>query len=909
MSENYLQQEIEALKEYVEKNGMTYEFYYRKAELLYAIGEYDQAISEFKKALDFHIDCATIWFKIGECHLENNCLEYALLSFAHSIRQLQQTNDIDRIKAICQAIEQIDGIEERSLQFFYDLLDLKQYNFIFISDQAYENNTTNPEVGIANALQELGCYVSYIQIQDHTYGSDMKNMESGVCVYQISSQQNQLFALLGQLKQNKGDLVICTSLHSQFNVLHDYYFKEIVIFFSKTSIPADYEERLQTAYFAKANVSFDMTIFLENYLIHNIYSSFYMHQGFYFQNMRKITEKNMSNTNDTQILCLNINQEMLYLLLDVSKYHPEYRFFICMSDPIENKTALPDCINIVENDSNQLDNLKNTCTLGIVSVKEERDLGLVWDLVLHAIPVITSNINALDSLEPFIYFAEEQHQIETYIKEVVEEKRQITENQYINFICQHSWLHHAIKLIRIVEDRVLEDDKPGIVFNRIRNRLTHIHHKTIDSQYANALCALTYDFMQFKQYMLKNKKKLQGKAVSTNPQTMKQYELLSNVYHTIDYTKKENDRKLILIVGYFGAGNFGDELLLEIMLEKLKRENVDIIVVGDNPLGVWKRHKVATLSLKQTSAIEEVVKQCDLVIVGPGGVIQDTICVEYYKTLLISGVYGYLFPAKLANTYGKSVIFVGVGAEQITKIGARNFIFETLKMSPLLWLRDKNSKKCFVDMGLSDTIVYPDVSFLLDNHKLESKKKWQKNGAKTLGVNLRWLHLDIEKLNEIVKVIFQYINLGWNISLICADMEEDKTVLHKIYQFIINTKGEKIRHRVKFVCSESNDTIIKTISDIDYMIAMRLHIGLVAAQMGIPTIFLSYLDKVASIAQQLDMEPYILQTEECSYEKLMELINGLVEHQQEVKETLIIKSTELREKAQHAWKQVEKFLL
>lgn len=906
MDEITLEKKLQEITEYLQNYGATYEFYCKKADLLYLIGEYEQAINILKTVLTYKINSAEIWFQIGQCYLQLNCLEYGLLAFANAAKDLKQSGQLEQYQLLIQCVKEIEGITTESLNMFDVMVNRKQHHFVFLSSQPWHKDSLEPEVQLALSLHEMGYYVAYIQVDTSIKSVEMKDIDNGIFVYKIYDDRS-ITDLLHRIKQQYGDLVICTSLHYQSNNLMEFYIKETVIFLSKETVQYHNKDMYYGVYWAKANISFDIIHFLENYLLHNIYSSYYVPRGLYIAQQAKKFKIDTALASKPTIVCYNVNSETLQFVSTLVKKNTNYNFVVLGDD--DQTYSLNSLENVLKVDQSK--NLFESCNtifeLAIVfEGTQENEIKQIYYSISHNIPVITSNPVALVEQSAYMWYAHTQEEIENGIFTILNLKASKKQNDDSNFICNHSWLSSASMLIRIVEDSILQKDCPQDILNYVQTQLKLHEHHSKKVKYMEALCAVQYDFKKFQKYFSGTDRYDQSLLIDRDG--IKKYQILNSVYHTINHVKEDSHKKIVVIAGYFGGGNFGDELLLQIMLNHLEQTESDLVVLGVDPERIWKQHHVKALDLKQTSAIEQVIQQSSLVILGPGGIIQDGICPEYYGNILVGGVYGYLFPVRMANLYARVAICVGVGAESITKKGAANFIYETLKKSPLLWLRDVNSKKCFVDLGLKNTKVYPDVSFLLDQCQLELKEKKKNKQSKILGVNLRRLCLENANIHEVIKVIFQYIDLGWNISLICADKEEDKNILHEIYQLIIKAKGDKMKHKVKLVYSESNDTILKEISKVDFMMAMRLHIGLVAAQMGIPTIFLSYLDKVASIAQQLGMEEYTLQTSECYFENLIEKLDHLVEHQQEIKIILEKKCTEIREEAQHAWQEVEKFL-
>ena len=81
----------------------------------------------------------------------------------------------------------------------------------------------------------------------------------------------------------------------------------------------------------------------------------------------------------------------------------------------------------------------------------------------------------------------------------------------------------------------------------------------------------------------------------------------------------------VFVNAWLGAGNLGDELLFERLLERLRAHTVDeVTAVSLDPADTMRRHPgVSTVTPRSLSRTVRAIRRADLVIVGPGGIIQD----------------------------------------------------------------------------------------------------------------------------------------------------------------------------------------------------------------------------------------------------------------------------------------------
>ena len=84
-------------------------------------------------------------------------------------------------------------------------------------------------------------------------------------------------------------------------------------------------------------------------------------------------------------------------------------------------------------------------------------------------------------------------------------------------------------------------------------------------------------------------------------------------------------RARVVICGYYGFGNAGDELILAAMLHELRalRPGLAVTVISGNPASTRASHEVDAVHWQDVPAIAAQVRAADLVVVGGGGLFQE----------------------------------------------------------------------------------------------------------------------------------------------------------------------------------------------------------------------------------------------------------------------------------------------
>jgi polysaccharide pyruvyl transferase WcaK-like protein len=81
----------------------------------------------------------------------------------------------------------------------------------------------------------------------------------------------------------------------------------------------------------------------------------------------------------------------------------------------------------------------------------------------------------------------------------------------------------------------------------------------------------------------------------------------------------------VLIAGYYGFGNTGDEAILAAMLEDLRAlmPELEVCVVSGDPLETRASHGVSAVTFTDLAGIRDAAERADLLILGGGGLFQD----------------------------------------------------------------------------------------------------------------------------------------------------------------------------------------------------------------------------------------------------------------------------------------------
>lgn len=323
----------------------------------------------------------------------------------------------------------------------------------------------------------------------------------------------------------------------------------------------------------------------------------------------------------------------------------------------------------------------------------------------------------------------------------------------------------------------------------------------------------------------------------------------------VDIYKKIVSKKIIMS-GYFGFSNSGDDAILKSIIESFKSLDPDlnIKVLSKDPDLTEREYGVAAVDRFKFFDVRKSLKASDMLISGGGSLLQD-------KTSSRS-IWYYLLIMKLAKRYKKRVFVYSNGVGPINKIFNRNITRRVLNKVDYITLRDKDSYDFIKSIGVNNPNikVLSDPVFNLKEASDESVRKKFDINEDTVLVSIRsWI--DDEKLiSELSKFLNYLIDDGKNIVFMPMQTPRDTTISEKIAS---NLKSSKIIDEKYPV-----EILMSLMKNADFIVAMRLHAMIYAIHQNLPFIGLSYDPKTETLLKDFD-ESINIDVDAINYDDLL----------------------------------------
>jgi len=150
----------------------------------------------------------------------------------------------------------------------------------------------------------------------------------------------------------------------------------------------------------------------------------------------------------------------------------------------------------------------------------------------------------------------------------------------------------------------------------------------------------------------------------------------------------------IVLSGYYGFGNAGDEAVLAAILASLGRQipDVECSVLSVDPAATSQLHKVLACHRARPRDVLTALRRCDLFISGGGSLLQD---VTSLSSLLF-----YLAQIRLARILRRRVMIYAQGIGPLIRPAARRLTAQTLRGVDYITVRDTESALLLRRIGL-----------------------------------------------------------------------------------------------------------------------------------------------------------------------------------------------------------------
>ena len=296
----------------------------------------------------------------------------------------------------------------------------------------------------------------------------------------------------------------------------------------------------------------------------------------------------------------------------------------------------------------------------------------------------------------------------------------------------------------------------------------------------------------------------------------------------------------VLVSAWVGSTNIGDELVFSSLVRKLHARDISITAVSIDAETTERDHEVRAIGHVDLRAQIGVLSRVDAVILGGGGLLQDTTSPWNLPYHLARPV--------VARRRGRRVAAIGIGAGPLDRGVGRWLVRRGLRDVRPITVRDDHSRDLLADVGIQARTT-ADLAFGLDpvaagpaDCLVACLRPW--SGARhLLPAGIRRSNVPEWFVDEAAAALDRAATaLGVPVHFVALQRDRD----HRVHEQIAG----RMHSTVTFATPNVRD-VLREISRGAVVVSMRYH-GIVGATLaGRPSVAIGYAPKVDALAVEL----------------------------------------------------------
>ncbi|WP_249661202.1 polysaccharide pyruvyl transferase CsaB [Lysinibacillus fusiformis] len=298
----------------------------------------------------------------------------------------------------------------------------------------------------------------------------------------------------------------------------------------------------------------------------------------------------------------------------------------------------------------------------------------------------------------------------------------------------------------------------------------------------------------------------------------------------------------IVLSGYYGFDNVGDDAILLSIIQGLKKwqHDIEITVLSNNPSATEQTYGVKAVNRWKMKEIHQLLKTADGLISGGGSLMQDQTgmkTIPYYAGVI-----------QIAKWLKKPVFVYAQGMGPINHTLSKFIVRKTLNKVDQITIRDKASQTLLTEIGVrKEAKIVPDPVMGLNGGDFHCE--WLEHESLTaesyISVSVRDWPSTIAYKEKIAHSLDQLVRQGEQIVFLPMHGEHDFKTSQEVAALM----------QEKSLIAPSDLTIeekIAVIGQSQLLIGMRLHSLIFSAIYATPFIAISYDPKIDAFADIVD---------------------------------------------------------
>ncbi|MGG0291829.1 polysaccharide pyruvyl transferase CsaB [Bacillus pacificus] len=348
----------------------------------------------------------------------------------------------------------------------------------------------------------------------------------------------------------------------------------------------------------------------------------------------------------------------------------------------------------------------------------------------------------------------------------------------------------------------------------------------------------------------------------------------------------------LVLSGYYGFYNVGDEAILQSIIESLHKENpnIELVVLSNDPDYTRKMYGVEAVDRWSIKSVYDAIKKSDGLISGGGSLLQDKTSVK--SILYYTGIMGF------ARMLKKPYYIYSQGIGPITKRHNRLLVKWHLSKAAYISVRDEDSFLYLKELGMKrDIELVPDPVLTWKRKKQSDWLQKHSLHGKIIAVSVRHWNAKEDYIKKLAIALKKLKQEGYQILFVPMHGPFDQNASRDV----VDLMGEET---YMLPYKMDIDEKISILSECSLLIGMRLHALIFSAVAKTPMVGISYDPKIDSFLRQVN-QPVIGSVDgDWSAEDLYKIAKRQVMQHEEIQQSLQRRVDELQLQGEQAAKKI-----
>ena len=306
----------------------------------------------------------------------------------------------------------------------------------------------------------------------------------------------------------------------------------------------------------------------------------------------------------------------------------------------------------------------------------------------------------------------------------------------------------------------------------------------------------------------------------------------------------------VVISGFYGFHNIGDEAILKTLTQQLRKldPEIQITVLSHNPEETMEKFDVKAVKRNDVFKVFGAILRSNILLSGGGSLLQDDTSAR--------SIHYYLAIIRMGLMLRKDVFLISNGIGPIIRESNKKRVAKVINKVNHSTVRDFNSQQLLLDIGVKPDKVSVSVDMVVAMN-MQTPEKGEKilkqlnmvdSSRKKVAIAIRQKDFRTEDKRLALIKLANALAERYNVIFIPFYYKNDTKIYDDIHAFV--------DPHVYFITEKYNtDVFMSLLENMDILVGSRLHSLIFSLVAEVPFIGISYDPKIENFMHMIHMEP------------------------------------------------------